>query len=196
MKDRRIRKRIQQKVTAMKHFILLITLLSLVLPCWVQSADNVFATRHIATKKKAVVLSALFPGLGQLSTDQKIKGTLMLVGEISTLAVMLIANENYNTRRDNFHRLKGEYAVMAAGNSRYDLAQQKWDELHKTNAVLDDLHLTRRISGAVAVGVYIYSLADMLLYNSPKVSAAPRWNLRAVPGMGDGPPKLVLMGSF
>lgn len=196
MKDRCILKRIQQKVIEMKHSILLITLLSLVLPCWAQSEDDVFATRQIVTKKKAVVLSALFPGLGQLSTDQKIKGTLMLVGEISSLAVTLIANENYNTRRDNFHRLKDEYAVMATGNSRYDLAQQKWDELHKTNAELDDLHLTRRIFGAVAVGVYIYSLTDILLYDSPKVPAVTRWNLRAVPGMGDVPPKLVLMGSF
>ena len=180
----------------MKHSILLITLLSLVLPCWAQSEDDVFATRQIAPKKKAVVLSALFPGLGQLATGQKIKGTLMLVGEISSLAVTLIANENYNTRRDNFHRLKDEYAGMEAGNSRYDLAQQKWDELHQTNAELDDLHRTRRIFGAVAVGVYIYSLTDMLLYDAPNVSAVTRWNLRAVPGLGDGPPKLVLLGSF
>ena len=180
----------------MKHFILFITLLSLAPPCWGQSEDDVFATRQIATKKKAVLLSALFPGLGQLSTSQKIKGTLILVGEISSLAVTLIANENYNTRRDNFHRLKDEYAVMATGNSRYDLAQQKWDELHKTNAELDDLHLTRRIFGVAAIGVYIYSLADILLYDSPKVSAVTRWDLRAVPGMGAVPSKLVVMRSF
>ena len=180
----------------MKHFILLLTLLSLVPPCWAQSEDDVFATRQIATKKEAVVLSALFPGLGQLSTGQKIKGTFMLVGEIGSLAVALIANENYNTRRDNFHRLKDEYAVMAAGNSRYDLAQQKWDELHKTNDELDDLHLTRRVFGAVAVGVYIYSLTDILLSDSPKTSAVARWNLRAMPGVGNVPPKLVMVGSF
>ena len=196
MKGRHNRKRIQQKVIAMKHFILLLTLFSLVPPCWAQSEDDVFTTRQIVTKKKAIALSALFPGLGQLSTGQKIKGTFMLVGEIGSLAVALIANENYNTRRDNFHRLKDEYEVMATGNSRYDLAQQKWDELHKTNDELDDLHLTRRVFGAVAMGVYIYSLADILLYNSPKASAAARWNLRAMPGMGDMPPKLVMMGSF
>lgn len=180
----------------MKYFILLLTFLSLGLPCWAQSEDDGFATRQLATKKKAIVLSALFPGLGQLSTGHKIKGTFMLVGEISSLAVALIANENYNTRRDNFHRLKDEYEAMAAGNSRYDLAQQKWDELHKTNAELDDLHLTRRVFGALAVGVYIYSLADILLSDSPTVSAEARWNLRAIPGMGNGPPKLVLLGSF
>ena len=180
----------------MKQFILVITLLSVVSPGWAQSQDDVFATRQIATKKKAVVLSALFPGLGQLATGQKIKGTFMLIGEVSSLAVALIANENYNTRRDNFHRLKDEYEVMATGNSRYDLAQQKWDELHKTNDELDDLHLTRRVFGAIAVGVYIYSLTDILLYDSPKVSAVARWNLRAMPGLGDVPPKLVMTGSF
>jgi len=180
----------------MKHFIWLLTLLSLALPGWAQSEDDVFATRQTATKKKAVVLSALFPGLGQLASGQKIKGTFMLLGEIGSLTAALIANENYNTRRDNFRRLKDEYEAMATGNSRYDLAQQKWDELHKTNDELDDLHLTRRVFGAVAVGVYMYSLADILLADSPKVSAGARWNLKLMPGMGNVPPKLVMVGSF
>ena len=120
----------------------------------------------------------------------------MLVGEIGSLAVTLIANENYNTRRDKFHRLKDEYEVMATGNSRYDLAQQKWDELRKANDELDDLHVMRRVFGVAAVGVYLYSLTDILSSDSPKVSTVPRWNLRAMPGMGNVPPKLVMTGSF
>ena len=180
----------------MRNINLALTLLSIVLPCCVHAEDDVFATRKIASKKEAVILSALFPGLGQLSAGRQVVGTILLISEIGSLATALTANENYKTRLDNFERIKSEYEQMAAGNSERDLAQQKWDELRKDADDLDDLHRLRRAFTAAAVGVYIYSLADILLGDAPEASSASAWDLKIVPGLGNEPARLMVTGSF
>ena len=180
----------------MKTFTLIMVLFGLFLPGRVQGEDEGFASRRMASKKEAVVLSSIFPGLGQLSTGHKIKGTILLVVEIGSLATALTANENYDTRLDNFARIKAEYERMAAGNSQYGAARQKWTELRQTHDDLDDLHLIRRAFGAAAVGVYIYNLVDILLSEPRESSSVAGWNLRVAPGIGPAPPKLMVVGSF
>ena len=180
----------------MRKFTLTLALLSIVLSSRVHGEDDVFATRKIASKKETVILSALFPGLGQLSAGRKVTGTIMLISEIGSLATALTANENYKTRLDNFERRKSEYEQMAAGNSQHDLAQQKWDELRKDTDDLDDLHLIRRAFAAAAVGVYVYSLVDILIADPPQPSSATGWGMRIVPGVKDVPARLMVTGSF
>lgn len=181
----------------MKIFVLLLLLCCIALPRYGYAEDEVFAVRTIASKKQSVILSAFFPGLGQLSTGHKVKGTILLAAEVGALAAALTANENYQTRFDEFKRLKTEYEGMAAGNSRYDLAQQKWEELSETNSDLDDLHTIRRAFGAVAAAVYLYSLFDVIRSDSPTTTADARgWGIQAVPGEGGRPTKMMIVGRF
>lgn len=182
----------------MKNFALLLLFCCIALPRHGYGEDEVFATREIASKKQSVILSALFPGLGQLSTGHKVKGTILLAAEVGALATALTANENYQTRLDDFDRLKVEYERMAAGNSRYDLAQQKWEELSETNDDLDDLHAVRRTFTAVAAVVYLYNLFDVISSDAsvPTTAAAGGWGLRAMPGESGRPTKLMVVARF
>ena len=181
----------------MRNLILTLALSGiLLLPCRSFAEEDVFATRKAASRKEAVILSALFPGLGQLSTGRKVTGTILLVAEIGSLATALTANENYNTRLDNYERLKLEYELMAAGNSRHDLAEQRWRELSAEAEDLDGLHNIRRAYTAAAAGIYVYNLVDILLLNRPEPGADRSWSLRAVPGLGEGPARLMVTGSF
>ena len=180
----------------MRNFVLTVALLGVVVPCGVHAEDDAFASRKISSKRQASLLSALFPGLGQLSTGQKISGTILVVSEIGALATALTANENYKTRLDNFDRLKSEYQVMAAGNSQHDLATERWQELNREADDLDSMHLTRRAFAAAAVGVYVYSLVDMLLADPTEPAAGPGWSLGAVPGVRDVPARLMIAGRF
>lgn len=167
----------------MKKLLTTIALLSICFSCRAHGAEDVFAKKRMASKKEAVLLSALFPGLGQLSSGHRIRGTLILVSEIGSLATALTANENYKTRLDDFERLKAEYDQMAAGNSSFETAQQKWSELTETRGDLDDLNLVRRAFGAAAVGIYLYNLVDIFLSHPQEASPAVGWNLRVVPGV-------------
>jgi len=180
----------------MRNSTIAIIFFSICLSCRVEGEEDVFARRKMAPKKEAIFLSVLFPGLGQLSSGHKIKGTILLVSEIGSLTVALTANENYKTRLDDFDRLKAEYERMRAGNSSYDLAQQKWSELSETGEDLDDLHLARRTFGTAAVGIYLYSLVDILLSHPQKPAAAVRWKAMAIPGWREVPPRVMVRRSF
>ena len=180
----------------MRNLILTLALSGILLPCRAHGEEDIFAARKTATRREALILSALFPGLGQLSTGRKVTGTILLVAEIGSLATALTANENYNTRLDNFERLKSEYEQMAAGNSRHDLAEQRWQELSAEADDLDGLHNIRRAYTAAAVGIYVYNLVNILLLNPPEAGSAQAWSLRAVPGLGEGPARLMVTGSF
>ena len=104
----------------------------------------------------------------------------MLVSEVGFLATALTAHENYKTRLDDFERLRVEYNEMAKGNSNFEVAQQKWSELSDTQNELDRLNLIRRISGVAAIGIYAYSLVDIVLLHPS--SPAVGWRLKVVPG--------------
>ncbi|MBT7595963.1 MAG: hypothetical protein HN559_13710, partial [Gemmatimonadetes bacterium] len=122
-----------------------------------QAEEGVFAERQIASRKQAVLLSALFPGMGQLSKGRKMTGSILVLAELSSLATALTANENYRTRLDNFRRQKSEYEEMAAGDSQFDAADARWQQLQKDAESLDRLGLTRRVFTAAALGIYAYS---------------------------------------
>jgi hypothetical protein len=180
----------------MRNLVLALALIGIVTPGTVQAEDETFATRKIGTPRAAKFLSAVFPGLGQLSTGRRIAGTILVVSEMGALATTLTANENYKTRLDNFARLKVEYEEMSAGNSEHDIAQQRWSELTKEADDLDNLHRIRRVFAGVALGVYVYSMLDILLWDPPVSGTEVSWNLRAVPGARDAPTRLMIAGRF
>ena len=165
-------------------------------PSDLQAEEDVFAERQIGSRKQAILLSALFPGMGQLSTGRKITGSILVLAELSCLATALTANENYRTRLDNFRWQKSEYEEMAAGDSQFDVAEAGWQRLQKDAARLDNLGLTRRLFAAAAVGIYAYSLADILLSDGPRATADAGWRLRALPAMQGAPARLVIASRF
>ena len=162
----------------------------------VQGQEDVFAQRKTGSRRQAIVLSALFPGMGQLATDRKIAGSILLIAELTSLATALTANENYKTRLDNFQRQKAEYELMASGNSQFDVAEARWRQLQQDADDLDNLGLTRRVFTAAAVGIYVYNLADVLMADRPSSTADSGWRLRALPAMQDAPARLVIASRF
>ncbi len=161
-----------------------------------QAEEDLLAQRRIGSRREAIILSALFPGMGHLATDRKITGSILLIAELSSLATALTANENYKTRLDNFKRQKSEYEQMSAGNSQFDVAEARWQQLQKDADHLDNLGLTRRIFTGAAVGIYVYSLADILLSDGPRPTADGGWRLRALPAFQDAPARLVIASRF
>ena len=161
-----------------------------------QAEESVFAERQIGSRKQSILLSVVFPGMGQLSMGRKITGSVLVIAELSSLATALTANENYKTRLDNFKLQKSEYEQMSAGGSQFDAAEARWQQLQKDANRLDNIGRTRRVFTAAAVGIYVYSLADILLFDGAKITADDGWRLRALPAMQGAPARLVIASRF
>ena len=88
------------------NMIKFVTIMGLSLLLMITSSGVVFAQdedifiRGVGVSKRdAVVLSALFPGLGQMTQGQKIKGISFFIGEAASLILFFNAHENYNTKQ-------------------------------------------------------------------------------------------------
>lgn len=131
-----------------------------------QNEDSFVRTATIS-KRDAVLLSALFPGLGQMTAGSKAKGVSMFLAETISLALFVNAHEDYTTKLDTFDRDKEILDSMALhGRANFTEADEMFKDIMKQSNKLDDLHNTRNIALAVAAGVYAYNLVDALFFTS------------------------------
>ena len=77
-------------------------LCSSALTVFAQDEDS-FIREATVTKRDAVILSVLFPGLGQMTQGHKLKGISMFIGEAASLIVFINAHENYNTKQNIYN---------------------------------------------------------------------------------------------
>jgi len=129
--------------------------------------EESFVRESTISKRDAVLLSALFPGLGQMTAGSKAKGVLMFLAETTSLATFVNAHENYTTKLDTFNRDKKTLDDMSGNiGASYTEASKKFKGLKSQSEKLDNLNQTRNIALIVAAGVYAYNLFDAVFLTS------------------------------
>ncbi len=121
--------------------------------------------RKPVSRGRAIAMSALFPGLGQLAMERQIRGGGLLVSEALSLVVAFAAKTNYDTELDKYNLTKFEYEALRYGGEYYE-ADRKWSDLKDLADELDKWDNTKRVSLAIAGGVYLYNLIDIVFLTS------------------------------
>ncbi len=149
--------------------ILLLTAMTGVL--YAQDEES-FVRESTISKRDAILLSVLFPGVGQMTAGSKAKGVGLFFAEVATLAVWANAHENYTTKLSTYNRDKEILDQMALkGRSNYIDASKMYKNVKSQANKLDDLHKTRNIALYLAVGVYAYNLFDAVFLTSTSVES-------------------------
>ena len=116
------------------------------------------------SKRQAQILSAVFPGLGQLATGHRQKGTAMVVGQAGFLVVWLTSHADYNTRREQFEIESARYLKLQNGGS-FAEAEESWQQLREKKDDVDRSHTLRVAFGALSIALYSYNLLDVLVWD-------------------------------
>jgi len=152
----------------LKRFIS-VALCVLMLAGWAGTAlaqdEGGFFRETIVSKRDAVLLSAVFPGLGQMTQGQAGKGVSFFLGEVVSLVLFINANENYNTKQRLYETDIREFEQLAKKQGSSDLnARALYNDLKKRNDDLDNLNTIRNVAIIAAAGVYAYNLVDAILF--------------------------------
>ena len=140
-----------------------------------QSGGRFRSREESVSKRQAQILSAIFPGLGQLATGQRGRGTAMVAGEVGFVVVWLTSHADYNTRKEQFAIEETRYFDLQNGGS-FVVAEESWQQLKDKKDDLDRSHTLRVAFGALSIALYTYNLVDVLWLDgaSPKrVTLAP-----------------------
>ena len=150
---------------AMRFVPMLLLVLSRLLAseAWAQEED-IFFEKKPASRKQAIGLSVLFPGLGQAASGHRMKGTALFVSEILTLTVAIHAHEVHGTKLSQFNQMKEEYEQIRYGGS-YAEAEAKWKDMLGARDDMDRLQRLRLGFLCASAGIYLYNVTDMLLLN-------------------------------
>jgi len=124
---------------------------------------------HFVSRSQAIALSTVFPGLGQLATGHRYRGTALVAAEVGCLVVWLTAHEDYNTQSTQFDIEVERYFSLRDGGS-FEAAKESWKRLSDKKDSLDRSHLLRQVFGVMAVAVYGYNLLDALVFDGSEPS--------------------------
>lgn len=142
--------------------------------CVFAQDEESFVRESVVSKRDAVILSLLFPGLGQMTQGQKVKGVTFFMAEAVSLVLFFNSHETYNTKVKTYERdLNVFNNVPLSGSGKYNKALSTYNDLKNQSDDLDNLHTIRNTALAVAAGVYAYSLIDALIF-SPSTSESRR----------------------
>ena len=127
--------------------------------------EESFVRESVITRRDAIVLSALFPGLGQMTSGQKVQVVSFFLAEAASLVLFVNAHENYSTKKTTYEKDLEIFKGLATyGRSSYVAADAQYKDLKSQSNRLDDLHSTRNIALIVAAGVYAYNLVDAVFF--------------------------------
>ncbi len=162
--------------------------------------EESFVRRAVISKKDALVLSMVYPGLGQMTAGQKYKGMSMFVAETISLVFFINAHENYNTKEKVYERDLDNYASLASrGSGEYDDAVNAYNDLKETNNELDDLNTIRNTALIVAGAVYAYNIFDAIFFSASddgNMRAERNNRIKVSSSMIDRTPSILLSKSF
>ncbi len=129
--------------------------------------EEVFIRGVGVSKRDAVVLSILFPGLGQMTQGQKIKGISFFIGETASLILFFNAHENYNTKQKIYERDTENFNKLASTPGKSEaLSKELFNDLKEQNDDLDNLHTLRNTALIVAASIYTYNIIDAIFFSS------------------------------
>jgi hypothetical protein len=126
-----------------------------------------FVRQALVSKRDAIVLSILYPGLGQMTLGQKLKGMTFFVVETTALVIFANSHENYKTKQKKYDADLSDYNNYAkSGYGSYKDARALYTKLVDRNNELDDLHTLRETALIVAGGMYVCNIIDAFLFSS------------------------------
>lgn len=109
-----------------------------------------------------VYYSAVIPGTGQLRNGSYIKGVSIFTAALASGIFALSSISNYNDKVE-----AANYASRAYNTSASELQAAYYRELVKTRYADADKALTyKRIAIGTFIGIYVFNLLDMLLFES------------------------------
>ena len=115
------------------------------------------------TALSGVIRSALFPGMGQLYVERKLKGYTYTASEIGLLTAATASIILYNQAVNNYNSAREEY-----------LQQIKEDEIIRTRNNMNDRYdevekykLMRDAFTALAAGFWVWNIVDVYIWNEP-----------------------------
>ena len=76
--------------------------------------EESFVRKSFVSKRDAIVLSVIYPGLGQMTADQKYKGISLFLAETVSLLLAINAHENYSTKEKVYDRDLTEFKNIAS----------------------------------------------------------------------------------
>ena len=159
-----------------------------------------FIRETTISKREAVLLSVLFPGLGQMTAGSKVKGAVLFLSGAASLAVFVNSHESYTTKLSTYNRDKEILDAMALrGRASYTEANKLYLNIKNQSNKLDDLNRTRNIAIYIAAGVYAYNLFDaVFLTSTSKESkkAESRGTIVVQSALVDRKPGIVISKSF
>ena len=138
-----------------------------------------FVRRSVISKKDAFVLSAVYPGLGQMTAGQQYKGVSLFLAETVSLLFAINSHENYNTKQKVYNRDLDEFNNEAiVGSGEISDALEMYKDLQERNDELDNLHTIRNTAFVAAGVIYAYNIIDALFF-SPSASESQRAETRS-----------------
>ena len=159
----------------------------------VAPGERLESGKQALTRPQAIALSALFPGLGQLATGHRNRGTVLVAAEVACLVVWLTSHEDYNTQSAQFSLESERYFSLRQGGS-FEEAEDSWQRLSEKKDDLDGSHMQRRLFGALAVAVYGYNLVDVLVLDGAESRADA--SVSVVPLVNPGIPGAAVVARF
>ena len=129
--------------------------------------EESFVRRSIVSKKDAIVLSVIYPGLGQMTAGQKYKGISLFLAETVSLIFTINSHENYRTKQKVYDKDMIEFNNIAKQQSgEYNDALEQYNDLKDRNDELDNLNTVRNVALIAAVAVYAYNVVDAVFFSS------------------------------
>jgi hypothetical protein len=162
--------------------------------------EEAFVRAASISKRDAVLLSVLFPGLGQMTAGYKVKGVALFFSGITSIAIFANAHENYTTKLETYNRDKDTLDAMALqGRANFTDASKLFQNIKGQNTKLDDLNNTRNIALYVTAGIYAYNLFDAIFLmptSKEGVKAEKRSGFIVQSAMVDRNPGILISKSF
>ncbi|MCC6548524.1 MAG: hypothetical protein IT279_00495 [Ignavibacteriaceae bacterium] len=113
---------------------------------------------------RAAWLSAIIPGAGQTFLGHEYKGAGITLGFYGSLLTAILAENNFNARKDRIQTLSDDY--KGAGN--YALADYYWSQIQFEKGNRDNDVKRRDLFIAVTAALYIYNMVDILYLTDDK----------------------------
>ena len=155
--------------------------------------ERLAGQKQQVTRSQAITLSALLPGLGQLATGHRNRGTALVTAELACLVIWLTSHEDYQTHSAQFGIEGQRYQSLRQGGS-FEEAEESWQRLAAKKDDLDGSHTRRRLFGALAAAVYGYNLLDVMVFGGAEAPAAS--SVSVVPMTGNEATGVAVVARF
>jgi len=121
--------------------VLCLLLLSSVATGYAQDEEG-FIRQTQLSRRDALILSAIYPGLGQMNSGQRVKGVTLFFAETVALVAAINSSENYNTKKKVYDNDLADYNKIGLSGEYSDKGKRNNDLKDRSNK-LDDLNPSR-----------------------------------------------------